>query len=112
MTVQEDDQIIGRCIRRGSHNALPPDQRQVDVYYWMSTFPKDGVKVDIQTSIKTMTFPAPTTDEYLFNEMVLAKRNVVVPFSLKLQQWGEANVAKLVSQAIDFGNYSLPHCPR
>ena len=112
MTVQEDDQIIGRCIRRGSHNALPPDQRQVDVYYWMSTFPKDGVKVDIQTSIKTMTFPAPTTDKYLFNEMVLAKRNVVVPFSLKLQQWGEANVAKLVSQAIDFGNYSLPHCPR
>ena len=108
MTVQEDDQIIGRCIRRGSHLALPPDQRQVDVYYWMSTFPKDGVKVDIQTSNKTMTFPAPTTDEYLFNEMVLAKRNVVVPFSRKLQEWGTANVAKLVSQGIEFGNYSLP----
>lgn len=33
------DQVIGRSIRYKSHSNLPLDQRHVDVYYWISTFP-------------------------------------------------------------------------
>lgn len=32
-------QVIGRSIRYKSHSNLPLDQRHVDVYYWISTFP-------------------------------------------------------------------------
>lgn len=33
-------QVIGRSIRYKSHENLPVDERHVDIYYWISTFPK------------------------------------------------------------------------
>lgn len=32
-------QVIGRTIRFGSHALLPPNERHVDIYYWISVFP-------------------------------------------------------------------------
>ncbi len=34
-------QVIGRAIRYKSHEILPLDERIVDVYYWISVFPKN-----------------------------------------------------------------------
>ena len=34
------DQVIGRTIRYKSHEALPPEERHVDIYHWVSIFPK------------------------------------------------------------------------
>lgn len=33
-------QVIGRSIRYKSHENLPIDERHVDIYYWVSVFPK------------------------------------------------------------------------
>ena len=45
------DQVIGRAIRYLSHANLPPEQRHVDIYRWLSVFPN---------RIKN-----PSADEYL-----------------------------------------------
>ena len=34
------EQAIGRAIRRNSHVDLPPSERQVDVYHWISVIPR------------------------------------------------------------------------
>ena len=33
------DQVGGRAARMDSHSALPPDERRVDIYHWISVFP-------------------------------------------------------------------------
>lgn len=33
-------QVMGRAIRYGSHKDLPEDQRHINIFYWISVFPK------------------------------------------------------------------------
>ena len=33
------NQVVGRAVRYQSHSNLPPNERFVDIYYWISIFP-------------------------------------------------------------------------
>lgn len=59
------EQAIGRTIRRNSHADLPENDRNVHIYYWISTIPSDHSD-EIEKS----------TDELLF-EMVQNKQRVI-----------------------------------
>ena len=59
------EQAIGRTIRRNSHADLPENERNVHVYYWISTIPPEHVD-EIEKS----------TDELLY-EMVQNKQRVI-----------------------------------
>tara|TARA_Y100001980_G_C14554300_1_gene340784 strand:+ start:2174 stop:3772 length:1599 start_codon:yes stop_codon:yes gene_type:complete len=64
------DQVIGRAIRFKSHHSLPPEERYVNVYYWLSVIPRSmfnkllGIK------------PRPSADEYLYEMSVKKDANL------------------------------------
>ena len=53
------NQVIGRAIRRGSHDDLPEDQRNVEVYRYLSVFPEHTKEN------KNRLRSAMSTDEYI-----------------------------------------------
>lgn len=65
------DQAIGRGIRFKSHADLPPEERYVNVYYWLSVIPR-GV-------FSFLKSPRPSADEYLY-ELSIRKNSLLELF--------------------------------
>lgn len=56
------DQVIGRGVRYKSHEALPQEQRFVNVYHWLSVIPRHLFQVGKSR---------PSADEYLYNMSIM-----------------------------------------
>ena len=61
------EQVIGRGVRRCSHQRLPPEERVVDVYRYKMTFSKKDYK------------GKPTTDEHI-EKVALDKTSIINKF--------------------------------
>jgi hypothetical protein len=58
------DQVIGRAVRTNSHAELPKDERNVDIYIYLSRATKYQLKTDITIS---NDFKGQTSDQVLYN---------------------------------------------
>ena len=84
------DQVIGRAVRRNSHDELPEDERNVEVFRYLTVFP-EHTKANAKRSKREMA-----TDEYIdFNskkkqkiidEMLLAMKEAAVDCKLNRDQ--------------------------
>jgi superfamily II DNA or RNA helicase len=88
-------QVIGRGVRRDSHIDLPPKERNVSIFRYLSVFPhqKSPPKKDVKKDVKKMS-----TDEYL-DYSALKKQQIINEILLCLK---EASVDCLLNHdAID-----------
>lgn len=67
------DQVIGRGVRYMSHNALPVEERHVDIYYWYSVYPKGLFDTKI------------SSDKYLLN-MSKSKKKLANEFKKVIKE--------------------------
>jgi hypothetical protein len=65
-----NEQIIGRAVRAHSHSKLPPDERNVDIYYYISTLPYQSDK-----NAKRSFEETESSDEYIF-KVALRKKEI------------------------------------
>jgi len=98
-------QILGRAIRYHSHQSLPPDQRHVDIYRWISVFPSQiNPNAFLQTPVVEEKFSkisasnVITADQYIarlsHNKEVLADKftSIIIGASIeKDTEWKKSN---------------------
>lgn len=70
------DQVIGRAVRTGSHLQLPPEERNVQVFMYTSTFTKDQLK-DNFTLVRLDD--SMTSDQHIFH-IAEQKSNIIQQF--------------------------------
>ena len=75
------DQVIGRAVRTCSHVALPPSERNVQIYIYYSVFTKE--QKDASFTLRTLDKSA-TSDEYLFQ--IAKKKKAITDGLLEMLQ--------------------------
>jgi len=85
------DQIKGRAVRVGSHIQLPEDERNVDIFVYLSTITKDQAKTDIEiesdkdgASSDIVLYEISERKRRLMNQILKAVKESSVDCSLNL----------------------------
>jgi SNF2 family DNA or RNA helicase len=60
------DQVVGRAVRYRSHSKLPEEERNVNVYKYVSVFPAEKTLLS-EIGLSTAQSNRNTADEYLYN---------------------------------------------